>query len=240
MTIQHSIQPFNHWIIDNFLDANLAKQLATDFLPYDDPSWYEYKNPLENKKTLNNWWYFPPTTYYFLRFLNSSKFISYLEQITGIETLYPDPGLHGAGWHIHGNGGKLNIHLDYSLHPKLNLERKLNLILYLPEHWEYCYGGHLEFWSGNKTEAFYCEKIIDCVFNRAVIFDTTQNSWHGFPKSVICPEGIFRKSIAMYYLVSPGNTVDYNRKRAHYAPTEEQKNNSEIEAFIEQRKKFND
>jgi Rps23 Pro-64 3,4-dihydroxylase Tpa1-like proline 4-hydroxylase len=156
--------------------------------------------------------------------------------MTGIQSLYPDIGLHGAGWHIHGTGGKLNVHLDYSLHPKLNLQRKLNLILYLTEDWDSSWGGGLELWSHDEqtNKPKKCEKVIDNVFNRAVIFDTTQNSWHGFPEPITCPEGTYRKSIAFYYLTDPPENVD-KRKRALYAPYKEQETNVEILELIKKR-----
>ena len=79
-------------------------------------------------------------------------------------------------------------------------------------------------------------KKIDCKFNRAVIFDTTQNSWHGFAEELKCPNGIYRKSIAMYYLTDPPEDVD-TRYRALFAPSEDQKDNIEIQEFIKNRAK---
>lgn len=230
--------PFNHLIKDNFLKEDLAIQLEDEFLPYEDNQWYYYNNPLEHKKTINSWYLFPSATYKFFTYLNSKEFIQQLETEFNIPNLYPDHGLHGAGWHIHGPGGKLNVHLDYNIHPKLKLQRKLNLILYLSSNWNSSWGGNLEFWSHNPAtnKPKNCEKVIDCKFNRAVIFDTTQDSWHGFAQELTCPGGIYRKSIAMYYLVEPmDNTVE--RYRALYAPSKLQEHNSEIENLIQQRVK---
>lgn len=228
--------PFDNWVIDNFLDNQQAKTLSNDFLEYENTNWFSYNNPLENKKTLNNWYFFPPKTYQFMSYLNSSEFISHISNITGINNLYPDIGLHGAGWHIHGRGGKLNVHFDYSIHPKLNLQRKLNIIIYLTEDWDINWGGNLEFWSHDPTTSRpkSREKVIDNIFNRAVIFDTTQHSWHGFPEPLTCPENVYRKSIAMYYLCEPPNDAD-QRKRALYAPSEKQINDPVIEDLIKKR-----
>ena len=141
--------PFYHQVIDNFLDLEKAKKISQEFPDYDSDVWYCYNNPLENKKTCNSWYQFGPETYRTLSFLNSKEFISQLEKITGIKKLYPDIGLHGGGLHIHGTGGELNVHLDYSIHPKLKLQRKLNLIIYLAEDWNNEWGGSLELWSHN-------------------------------------------------------------------------------------------
>lgn len=236
--IMHYSDPYDHWVIDNFVQAEHACELAADFGDVNDKKWFIYDNPLEVKWTLNNWWNFPPATYRFIQYLNSPEFIDHLQDMTGIPKLYPDPGLHGAGWHVHGTGGKLNVHLDYSMHPKLNLERRLNLILYLSEDWDPAWGGNLQLWEGSDRKAYLKAKEIDCVFNRAIIFDTTQNSWHGFPDILTCPKGQYRKSIAMYYLTSPSPlSADPRRKRAYYMPSEAQKDDPHIMKMIEERSK---
>ena len=230
------MKPFDYWVVDDFLPTETARQLSNEFMDYNYPKWYCYNNPLENKKSCNDWWEFPPKTYEFFMHLSSSDFVQKIKTLTGIESLYPDIGLHGAGWHIHGTGGKLNVHLDYSIHPKLNLQRKLNLILYLTEDWNTDWGGGLELWSHDdqKHRPKKCEKVVDNVFNRAIIFDTTQNSWHGFPEPITCPEGTYRKSLAFYYLTDPPQNVD-NRKRALYAPYKDQENNKEVLELIKRR-----
>jgi hypothetical protein len=228
--------PFYYHIIDNFLDLSTARKIQQEFPDYHSSIWFEYNNPLEVKRSCNNWYYFGQETYKLFSFLNSPEFIAQLKKITGIKTLYPDIGLHGGGMHMTGKGGKLNIHLDYSIHPKLKLQRKLNLILYLTENWEYDWGGNLQFWSHNAKTKKPDKKIvtIDNIFNRAILFDTTQNSWHGFPEPIQCPENVYRKSLAIYYLTDPPEGID-QRPRALYAPTKEQENNPEILKLIEER-----
>ena len=231
--------PFYYHIIDNFFNQEQAKTISKEFPNYDSDIWYCYNNPLENKKTCNNWYQFGPETYKTLTMLNSKEFIKQLQKITGISKLYPDIGLHGGGLHIHGRGGKLNVHLDYSIHPKLKLQRKLNLIVYLEEDWNPEWGGNLELWSHDKERNRPDKKFVtvDNVFNRAVLFDTTQNSWHGFPEPLTCPEGKYRKSLAVYYLTDPPEGTD-PRPRALYAPTKEQESNPEILRLIEERVKL--
>lgn len=238
--IENVNKPFKHFIIDNFLDINLAYKISQEFPNYDDPNWIIYNNPLENKKALNNWNRFEPQTYNLISFLNSSHFIYLLKKITGIKALYPDIGLHGGGLHIHSNGGNLNIHLDYSVHPKLYLQRKLNLILYLTPEWEYDWGGNLELWSHDENSNLPKKKesVIKNIFNRAVIFDTTQNSWHGFAQPINCPLDVYRKSLAVYYLTDLDENAVFNRKRALYSPSEHQKNDLNILKLIKARNEF--
>lgn len=236
--MQKFSDPIDHIIIDDFLSIEKAKELSNEFPTFDSSVWFYYNNPLENKKTCNDYHKFPPETYRFFKYLNSPEFVEYICNITGIKKLYPDYGLHGAGWHMHGQGGKLNVHLDYNIHPKLKLQRKLNLIYYLTEDWDSKWGGGLELWSHNleTNEPKDLVKVIENKFNRAILFDTTQNSWHGFATPLICPENVYRKSIAMYYLIDPPeNTTP--RMRALYSPSSDQKNNSEIKKLIEERVK---
>ena len=227
--------PFPFLVMDDFLEADLATQLASEFPGINDERLFVYNNPLEIKMALNDYNAYPPATYQFLQYLNSQPVIDTLSELAGVQ-LYPDHGLHGGGWHIHGNGGKLNPHLDYSIHPKLKLQRKLNLIIYLAEGWEADWGGHLGFWSHNKETNAPAELKQETAvrFNRAVLFDTTQNSWHGITRQVQSEGGKTRNSIAIYYLAVPTEEAPA-RSRALYAPTEEQKGDEDILELIRKR-----
>lgn len=214
--------PFPHVIIDDFFEHEVACQLEAEFPPYNDPSWYVYNNALEKKKTQNLWRMFPPTTYQIFQALC-------MKTINGTVADY---GLHGGGWHIHQNGGNLNPHLDYIMHPKLGTQRQYNLIVYLSRDFKPEYGGNLGFWYGDKEKPHQLAKEIEPKFNRAVLFDTTQNSWHGLVTSISCPEGVYRKSIAIYFL---SGVPQETRDRALFAPRPEQVGNAEIEALIHRR-----
>ena len=133
-------------------------------------------------------------------------------------------------------GGNNNIHLDYNMHPKLHMQRKINVIIYLTKDWNPEWGGSLELWShdaeNNSPEK--CIKKVETLYNRAIIFDTTQNSWHGLPNYINCPEGIVRKSLAAYYICPAIGQID-KREKALFFPREEQKNNPEILELIAKR-----
>ena len=230
-------QPFKYVVIDNFFKEDIAKELAGQFPNYDDDKvWNIYKNPLENKRLTPDWNLFPPATYRAFTFLNSPEFLKTIGDIIGIDNIIPDMGLHGGGWHITPSGGKLNVHLDYSIHPKLGLERRANLIIYLSEDWKPEYGGQLGLWShDNETNLpKECVSKVDVKFNRAVIFDTTQNSWHGLPEEVASPKGVNRKSLNIYYLTEPRAEAP-PRERALFAPYKEQSESAEIMELIEKR-----
>ena len=37
------------------------------------------------------------------------------------------------------------------------------------------------------------------IFNRCVVFNTDEDSYHGLPDPILCPDDMTRKSIALYY-----------------------------------------
>ena len=229
-------KPFNHCVIDNFFDSKVAKKLEKDFPHYNSKIWQGYDNPIEVKKICNNWNLFPKYTYKAITYLNSDEFLSILEKkIFNNQKLYTDIGLNGGGWHIHKKGGKLNTHLDYSIHPKLDLQRKLNLIVYLNSSWNVNWGGSLGLWDNTSSKK--PGKLIKSIvpkFNRAILFDTTQNSWHGLPEPLRCPKNQYRKSLAIYYLSKKPKKVS-KRGKALFSPTESQKKDKKILKLIKLR-----
>lgn len=232
--------PFNHVVIDNFFLPEIAEKIANEFPDFNAPFVNEHNSPLEIKKTLNHWDKFPAATYRAFSYFGRPEFIENVKTLAGIDNLWFDFGLNGGGWHMHGRGGNNNIHLDYNVHPKLGLQRKLNIIVYMTPGWLPEWGGGLELWSHDEDNNQPKEKVktVDNLFNRAIIFDTTQNSWHGLPGAIECPEDVIRKSIAAYY-VQPAPAITEQRGRALFAPREEQKGNKEIETLIKMRASIN-
>lgn len=228
--------PFDHCVIDNFFIPDIAYELEKEFPDADSDTWHQYNNPIEIKKVCNDWNRFPKLTYSIFSMLNSSEFTSFLStSIFSSRPLFADSGLNGGGWHLHKSGGKLNTHLDYSIHPKLGLQRKLNIIIYLNSSWQSSWGGALGLW-GNESpdQPGALVKTVEPVFNRAVLFDTTQNSWHGLPEPLTSPESQSRKSLAAYFLCEPPIGTDI-RGKALFAPTDEQKADSSVLELIKVR-----
>lgn len=228
-------KPFNHVVIDNFLLPEVADQLSEEFPDYNDPILGSYDNVLENKKVCNRWDKFPRLTYQFFTMLGREQFQGLMRFLVNDRDLYLDTGLNGGGWHMHGRGGNNNVHLDYNIHPKLGEQRKLNIIVYLTKDWQPEWNGGLEVWSADENgRPKALDKVIENVYNRAVIFDTTQNSWHGLPNKLTCPEGVVRKSLAAYY-VRPAPIGTDPRGKALFAPREDQKNDPVVLETIHKR-----
>jgi Rps23 Pro-64 3,4-dihydroxylase Tpa1-like proline 4-hydroxylase len=127
---------------------------------------------------------------------NSWPFIKVLENITGVKGLIPDPYFLGAGFHEIATGGHLSIHADFNHHKPMNLERRINVLIYLIKDWRSEYGGELELWDRKMQAAV---QTVVPEFNRCVIFNTDSDSYHGNPSLVNHPAGISRRSIALYY-----------------------------------------
>lgn len=229
---QHS-DPFPYFVFDSFIDREHTAKLVKDFPSYDDDRWFSYDNPLERKRAIRDWGLFPPDTYAFFHYLGSPGFVSEISEITGEANIIPDMGLHGAGWHMQQRGDHLNVHLDYSIHPMLGLQRKFNLIIYLSD-WQRDWGGSLELWYGDDQHPREKRAEIQPAAGRAVLFDTTCNSWHGYFDPLVCPENVYRRSIAMYYLTTPGPITD-QRNRALYAPSPSQSADAQIQELIRSR-----
>lgn len=133
----------------------------------------------------------------FIHYLNSEPFLKFLQVLTGIdETLLGDPYLWGGGLHQIKRGGLLKVHADFNKHPYTNLDRRLNILIYLNKDWDEAYGGHLELWD---KEMKHCVNKIPPFYNTLAIFSTTDFSYHGHPDPLNCPEDRSRQSLALYY-----------------------------------------
>lgn len=229
--------PFNHIVIDDFFTNEIALQLASEFPNYESEVWHaHYKNAIEHKKTCNHWDKFPMITYNVFSYLCGAEFNNIVSCITGNNHVIADIGLHGGGWHAHKRNGKLNVHLDYSIHPKLQLERRYNLIIYITPNWNKSWGGGLELWTHDHINdtALEINNTVENKFNRAVLFDTTQNSWHGLPRELTCPEDVMRQSLAVYYVSEPSEHAS-PRNKALFVPYNEQKYDKDILNLIQKR-----
>lgn len=230
-------EPFNHVVIDNFFEEELANKIAAEFPKHDSDVWtVAYNNPVEVKKACSHWDKFPSSIYSALYYLCSEEFTHKLKVITGVSEIHADYGLHGGGMHSHCRGGKLNIHKDYSVHPKLPLRRNYNVIVYMTPDWVAEWGGGIEFWSHDyeKNLPKECYARHENKFNRAVIFDTTHNSWHGLPDELTCPQETARMSLATYYL-TPITLETETRKKAFFTPHKDQYDDPSIMEFCKKR-----
>ena len=189
-------KPFPHVVFDNFFDPTLLDLVLAEFPKPGEIEWQRFDNQQEIKLASASEASFGPMTRLLLYHLNSITFLEFLSSVTGIANLISDPRFDGGGLHQIKRGGKLAIHADFNNHPFYNLDRRLNALLYLNKDWREEYGGHLELWNRDMTRS---EARILPLFNRFMVFGTTDFTYHGHPEPLQCPAGMTRKSLALYY-----------------------------------------
>ena len=192
-----SADPFPHIVMDGLFDDHVLDRIVAEFPKPDEMRWMTFDSPTEKKlgyyhehSTIT------PAIRAFLDALNGFETLLFLEELTGIEGLIPDPYFGGGGLHQIESGGFLKIHTDFNVHPKLKLDRRVNMLVYLNRDWQDQWGGHLELWNASMTER---RQHIAPLFNRTVVFSTTDTSFHGHPHPLTTPPGVTRKSVSLYY-----------------------------------------
>ena len=192
----NSADPFPHIAFDDFIEPDAIEAVYQELVSDTEKRWDGMDDRYQRKYACAKTVEMGPRTRALIQFLNGQEMISFLEALTGIEGLVPDPSLAGGGLHELRDGGFLGVHADFNFQRHTRLDRRINLLLYFNKDWEEDYGGNLELWDTNMKT---CIKRYTPDFNRCVIFNTTDTSFHGNPQPVSTPDGRTRRSIAMYY-----------------------------------------
>lgn len=208
-TQYQSAGPFAHGVYEDFVDAEILKQVANEY-----PS-REAKQYFDRDQERFKYQYHPTESdsiliQSLLTELNSDRMLKWLTKLTGIPNLIPDPYFVGGGLHETLQGGHLSIHADFNVHKPLRVQRRINLLIYLNENWLDSYGGHLELWDKEMKK---CQKQILPTIAKAVIFNTDLDSYHGQPEPLKCPTDVTRKSIALYYYSVPLGGIENLKNR---------------------------
>jgi hypothetical protein len=190
-------EPFPHIVLDEMLPADLARRILQNFPREAQASDVNFNINYggHHKRQIA-----PEDCNAFVRelfhFFNSRPMLAFLEGLSGIDALLPDPYFEGGGFHEISAGGKLGIHADFRIHEKLHLQRRINLLIYLNEDWNDEWNGRLELWDRQMHQ---CQVSIAPLMNRAVVFNTDADSFHGHPDPLATPPEVKRRSIALYY-----------------------------------------
>lgn len=204
--------PFPHIVMDDFLPETVYRSLLQVYpKPGQVADWrqadaVDAQGRVAQKLKLgySNELRMPAPLRELLYALNCGAFIRYLEKLTGIPHLLSDPHMFGGGLHQYLPGAVLRVHADFNKLPGFELDRRLNLLIYLNEDWREEWQGDLELWDRAMHK---CQRRIAPLGNRCVVFSTTSTSFHGMPEPLACPSGTTRKSIALYYY-SNGRPAD--------------------------------
>ncbi|MDB9916166.1 2OG-Fe(II) oxygenase [Pseudomonadales bacterium] len=189
--------PFEHIVIDNFCDSDSLEKALMQ-LPDPEISGLNRSRDLmfaKNKFEKSEFEQFGPELAQLKSDLLSDRFRKILVNITG-QDLFVDPNFHGGGLHLGGTGSFLNMHADFNYHPSNpSWFRNINILLYLNKNWNKSYGGELKLRDGRENDGEV--KLIEPLFNRAVIMFTREYTLHGYDVTSF-PKGIYRSSVAAY------------------------------------------
>jgi hypothetical protein len=201
--IRHRFQgatPFRHVAIDDFLDAGCSEALLRDFPPFDPKRATDERGRTGRKAVVERVSGISPAYGAFYRYINSAPFLSAMSALTGIPDLIADETLFGGGTHENLNGQGLDVHIDFNIDERTMLHRRVNLLVYLNKVWDERWGGAIELHSNPRRPELDASTSFLPLFNRAVIFETNEYSWHGF-KRIELPAGrehLSRKSFSIY------------------------------------------
>lgn len=191
--------PFPHIVIDDFIDAQLLRDVIAEWPASTDRKYYD-----RSQERLKYEWQpqdlDQPALRAFLTEMNNEPMLRFIEALTGIPKLIADPYYSGAGLHEIKRGGHLGVHADFNVHKGMNLLRRINLLIYLNDDWAPEYGGNLELWSKDMKES---RVKVAPLLGRAVVFNTDLDSFHGHPDPLSCPPDRSRRSMALYYYTAP-------------------------------------
>jgi Rps23 Pro-64 3,4-dihydroxylase Tpa1-like proline 4-hydroxylase len=191
--------PYEHIVIDDFFPNELANICLDNFPPLSDASWQHQNDKDIEVKYRTTWeseFDIPEGILDAIKILNSSIVMKAISDLMGIKKIIPDPYYTGGGLNVTTRGGLLDVHVDGNYHDATGLNRRLNAILYLNPNYQTAWGG--EFGVYDET-GDNCVKKIEPLFNRLIIFNTHDKSFHGLPDPVNFPEGEQRRSIILYY-----------------------------------------
>lgn len=210
--------PYKHLVMDNFLTEDFAN-LLHDHFPSIDKLKKHYNGLNEKKSEGANFSDFHPVFLDLRQILLSEPLAKWTAEVTSIPNVMVTDDKLGAGLHQGGNGSFLDVHIDFNIHAEKNVYRRLNLLIYMNKDWkEQEYGGHLEMWDAKMTK---CEKKVAPFFNRCVIFETNEISYHGYSK-ISLPENMTRKSIYTYFYtpITQSPTTQYHDTVFKAKPTD--------------------
>jgi hypothetical protein len=197
--------PFKHLVIDDFLDPGFAQALLLGF-PSLDSMKTHYSGINEKKAEDNDLARLNKCFLQLHEALSSVEFIGWLTTLTGIPSLHAVNDRLGYGLHQGGNRSFLDIHIDYNIHPITRLQRRLNFLIFLNPGWKEEWGGYLELWDIRSKKV---AQSIAPVFNRIVIFECSEISYHGYSRITVPPD-VTRKSYYQYYFTTPAGNIRYH------------------------------
>lgn len=197
-----SARPFRHVVIDSFFDPAFAEELDRSFPPFEERLALNEDGKVGRKAVNEKLAAIGPAWARLDRLVQSAPFRALIGEISGVSELRYDPWYFGGGTHENRHGQDLDPHVDFNYHPITRQHRRLNLIVYFERNWDPSWGGALDLHADPRRPAGEDDVVrVPIGFNRAVLFETTERSWHGFERIDLPADQRHRsrRSFALYY-----------------------------------------
>ena len=211
-------EPFQYIIMDEFIPVAFARDAMDAFPPMSDETWdhtHDEGIEVKSRTTWKSEFDIPETLVDAIRVFNSAPVLKAIGEVFDIPKLMPDPYFSGGGLNVSEKGGHLDVHVDGNYHDASGMNRRVNLLLYLNPNWQEDWGGEFGVYAEDGEELV---KAIEPLFNRCVIFDSHDKSYHGLPNPINFPADDPRRSIILYYYtVAPRPTETVSVEEPHSA-----------------------
>ena len=199
-----SAQPYPHLVLDGLFPTSILQSMIAELPPLRSEKWLYESNERMRKYNFRSAVDLGDCAFQFISTVHSAGFLRFLSEITCVKALLPDPYLTGAGFHVYPSGGEFNVHADRNMDFYCGLERRLVMLIYLNRDWKESFGGQLELWNRDGTR---CEKVIQPIFNRTVIFEIGDKNFHGVRP--IVGRDVLRSSLILYFHTANSHLVPH-------------------------------
>ena len=209
-----SASPFPHLVLDEFLEPDLLRRLYDEFPSFDEQRAANELGHIRGKAVQEQISAISAAYRELHQVIQTPEFLQAISEITGIDDLLFDPEYFGGGTHENLTGQELHYHVDFNYHPIRKWHRRLNLIIFLNHEWRREWGGNLQLHRDAWRDTGTPDVEVLPEYGRAIIFETSERSWHGFEQITAGPTGetLSRRSIALYF---------YSESRPHREITAE-------------------
>ena len=170
-------EPYPNVVIDGFFRPEIFSAVQHELVSPETSFTKVFTDEFQTHKTISTGDAVPPLISLIATKFASAEMLRYIERVTGVKKLVPDPYFNTdyGYYHIVGSGGVLGSHVDHSRHGSLSIPHVLNLVVYLSSPWKEEDGGTLCLFDSTGTTV---RKRVPCLANRAVLFSSSPIAYH--------------------------------------------------------------
>jgi len=187
LQIEKITNPYNIWIIDNFLKEDVLQEIIKEWPSNEDERWHTGHSMIDGKinileqgmRGISKTDKMPVYISNIINYLHSPEFTDKLGEILNIDNLIPDKSMRWSGLRTMLPGSFQLIHSDARKSPETGLKKEITCLIYFNEDYNKNRDeGCLEIWNDDMT---VCIHEIPPLMNRLVAFLNSDTSFHGVP-----------------------------------------------------------